>query len=88
MGVLSVKVCYKDECKVEKLVGQRAMKGYPKRFKFDKLELDVEYGSKVLPLPFSLKLRKRGDHDPVLMILKKNDHSSGPGVRKFLQTGI
>jgi len=58
MGSLSVKVCYKDECKVEKLVGQRAMKGYAKRFKFAELEMDVEYGSKVLPLPFSLKLRK------------------------------
>ena len=57
MGMLSVEVCYKESCKVEKLVGQRAMKGYPKRFKFGELEMDVEYGSKILPLPFSVKLR-------------------------------
>lgn len=57
-GMLSVKVCYKGECKVERLLGQRGMKGYPKRFTFGKLGVDVEYGSKVLKMPFSVKLRK------------------------------
>jgi len=57
MGMLSVKVCYRDSCKVEKLIGQRSMKGYPKRFDFGDTVVTVEYGSKVLTLPFALKLR-------------------------------
>ncbi len=57
MGMLSVEVCYKGVCKVEKLIGQRNMKGYPKKFAFDGVEAAVEFGSKVLTLPFSVKLR-------------------------------
>jgi len=57
MGMLSVEVCYKGACKVEKLIGQRNMKGYPKKFTFDGVDVAVEFGSKVLKLPFSVQLR-------------------------------
>ena len=57
MGMLSVKVCYRDNCKVEKLIGQRNMKGYPKHFDFGDVGVAVEFGSKVLKLPFQVKLR-------------------------------
>jgi cytochrome c-type biogenesis protein CcsB len=57
MGMLSVEVCYKGTCKIEKLIGQRNMKGYPKKFTFDGVDVAVEFGSKVLILPFSVKLR-------------------------------
>ena len=57
MGMLSVEVCYKGACKVEKLIGQRNMKGYPKKFAFDGVDVAVEFGSKVLILPFEVQLR-------------------------------
>jgi len=57
MGMLSVKVCYHGSCKTEKLIGQRSMKGYPKRFDFAETKITVEYGSKILLLPFEVKLR-------------------------------
>lgn len=57
MGMLSVKVCYHGSCKTERLIGQRSMKGYPKRFDFGETDITVEYGSKVLLLPFEVKLR-------------------------------
>ncbi len=57
MGMLSVEVCYQSKCKVEKLIGQRNMKGYPKNFDFGDTQVIVEFGSKVLHLPFSVKLR-------------------------------
>ena len=56
-GMLSVKVCYHDQCKTEKLIGQRSMKGYPKLFEFAETNVTVEYGSKVLLLPFAIQLR-------------------------------
>jgi cytochrome c-type biogenesis protein CcsB len=57
MGMLSVEVCYHDSCRTEKLIGQRSMKGYPKLFDFNTTKVIVEYGSKVLRLPFEIKLR-------------------------------
>jgi len=57
MGMLSVEVCYQGVCKIEKLIGQRNMKGYPKSFGFGDINVAVEFGSKVLKLPFSVKLR-------------------------------
>jgi len=56
-GILSVDVCYKGECKTEKLVGQRGMKGYGKDFNFGDVSAYIEFGSKVIDLPFSIKLR-------------------------------
>lgn len=57
MGMLSVEVCYADQCQTKRLLGQRGMKGYPKLFSFGDTKITVEYGSKVLNLPFSIYLR-------------------------------
>ena len=57
MGLLTADVCYKGKCQTEKLVGQRGMKGYGKDFKFGDINVYVEFGSKVIELPFSIKLK-------------------------------
>ncbi|ADV46604.1 cytochrome c biogenesis protein CcsA [Nitratifractor salsuginis] len=57
MGLLSVKVCYEGDCKVTRLVGRRGGKGFPKTLDFGDVKVTVEFGSKVVHLPFALKLR-------------------------------
>ncbi len=57
MGVLYIKICYEGECKKIKLVGQRGAKGFAKEFTLGPLKIKAEFGSKVVKLPFSLKLR-------------------------------
>lgn len=56
MGLVSVKVCYGDKCDTQRLVGQRGMKGVVKQFNFGDVKVDMEFGSRVLELPFKLKL--------------------------------
>ncbi len=57
MGTLNVKICYSGECKEIKLIGQRGAKGFAKEFMLGDLRIKAEFGSKVVKLPFSLKLR-------------------------------
>ncbi len=57
MGILWIKICYEGKCKEVKLIGQRGAKGFGKTIVLDKLKIKAEYGSKVIKLPFSLKLR-------------------------------
>ncbi len=56
MGLLSAKVCYGEKCQTQRLVGQRGMKGVARHYKFDDISVDAEFGSRVVKLPFKVKL--------------------------------
>jgi cytochrome c-type biogenesis protein CcsB len=57
LGMLTVSVCLDGNCQEVKLVGQRGGKGFEKALTFGDTKVDIEFGSKVVTLPFSLKLR-------------------------------
>jgi cytochrome c-type biogenesis protein CcsB len=57
MGLLTVKVCYGGTCKETRLVGQRGGKGFARELEFGEVKVTLEFGSKVIRLPFALKLR-------------------------------
>ncbi len=57
MGLLTVKLCLDGECREVKLVGQRGAKGFKKSITFGDTRVEAEFGSKVIRLPFALKLR-------------------------------
>ena len=58
MGMLHLRVCYKNECKDVKLIGQRGMKGFAKKINFTNgLKVTIEYGSHIILLPFYIKLK-------------------------------
>ncbi len=57
MGLLTVKVCYAGKCRQTRLVGKRGAKGYAKTLDFGGVKVTVEFGSKIVKLPFALKLR-------------------------------
>jgi len=57
MGALRVKLCLNGECHEVKLVGQRGAKGFKKSVTFGDTRVEAEFGSKVIRLPFYLKLR-------------------------------
>ncbi len=57
MGILTVDATLNGETKTIKLPGKRGMKGIPKIEDFGDTVVTLEYGSKVLELPFAIKLR-------------------------------
>ncbi len=57
MGLLTVKVCYAGKCRQTRLVGKRGAKGFARTLDFGEVKVTVEFGSKVVKLPFALKLR-------------------------------
>ena len=57
MGLLKIRVCYEGKCKETRLVGNRGAKGYPRTLDFGDLKATLEFGSRVVRLPFALKLR-------------------------------
>ncbi len=57
LGMLTVSVCLNGTCQEVKLVGQRGGKGFEKKLIFGDTTVTVEFGSKVVKLPFALKLR-------------------------------
>ncbi len=56
MGMLTVDVTANGETKEIKLPGRRGQKGLNRELKFGEVSVFLEYGSKVLLLPFSIKL--------------------------------
>jgi cytochrome c-type biogenesis protein CcsB len=57
MGMLHLDVCLGEECQEVKLIGQRGAKGFEKKLTLGTTQVDLEFGSKVVTLPFALKLR-------------------------------
>jgi len=57
MGILTVDALLNGQTKTVKLPGKRGMKGVPKTEDFGDTIVTLEYGSKTLQLPFSIKLR-------------------------------
>ncbi|RXK14368.1 cytochrome C biogenesis protein [Halarcobacter mediterraneus] len=57
MGILTVDATLNGETKTIKLPGKRGMKGITKIEDFGDTVVTLEYGSKVLELPFAIKLR-------------------------------
>ncbi|QKF81927.1 cytochrome c biogenesis protein CcsA [Halarcobacter ebronensis] len=57
MSILTVDVVLNGQTKAVKLPGKRGMEGFPKVEDFGDTVVTLEYGSKVLELPFSIKLR-------------------------------
>ena len=56
MSILTVDATLNNQTKSIKLPGKRGMKGVPKIEDFGDTILSIEYGSKLLKLPFSIKL--------------------------------
>ena len=57
MSIMTVATSYNGQTKNIKLPGKRGMKGMPKVEDFGDTVLSIEYGSKLLKLPFAIKLR-------------------------------
>ena len=57
-GLLNVDVTLDDKTELVKLIGRRGMKGYSVVSKFDDTEVSIEYGSKAMTVPFSIKLNE------------------------------
>jgi cytochrome c-type biogenesis protein CcsB len=57
MGMLTVRACYEGKCREARLMGQRGAKGFAKTLEFGEVEVRLEFGSKVIRLPFRLRLR-------------------------------
>ncbi|WP_457607769.1 cytochrome c biogenesis protein CcsA [Nitratifractor sp.] len=57
MGLLRLRVCYGGQCQTTRLVGKRGAKGFAKELDFGEVKVKLEYGSKIVKLPFALKLR-------------------------------
>ncbi len=57
MGLLEMKVCYEKSCKDITLVGKRGAKGFAKNIRFGDISVELEFGSKVVKLPFSIFLK-------------------------------
>jgi cytochrome c-type biogenesis protein CcsB len=58
MGILKVDVSIGEESQFVKLVGKRGMQGVGKDLEFGDISVHLEYGSKELKLPFSLRLNE------------------------------
>ena len=56
MGMLTVDVTINGETQELKLPGRRSQKGLERELKFGDISVFLEYGSKVLTLPFAIKL--------------------------------
>ena len=56
MGLLTLDVTYNGETQEIKLQGKRGQKGFSRALTFKDTTIFLEYGSKVLTLPFSIKL--------------------------------
>ena len=56
MGLLTLDVTYNEETYKIKLQGKRGQKGFSRTFTLGDTILTLEYGSKILVLPFSIKL--------------------------------
>ncbi|WP_456391875.1 cytochrome c biogenesis protein CcsA [Nitratifractor sp.] len=57
MGLLGLRVCYRNQCRETRLAGKRGAKGFKKSLNFGPVTVDLEYGSRIEKLPFALKLR-------------------------------
>ena len=57
MGLLDMRVCLKNECRDITLVGKRGAKGFAKSVKFGDITVDIEFGSKIVKLPFAIYLK-------------------------------
>ncbi|QKF73324.1 cytochrome c biogenesis protein [Aliarcobacter faecis] len=58
MGLLTLEVQYNDQKEDIRLPGLRGQIGVPKELKFDKYTIVLEYGSKYMELPFSIRLNE------------------------------
>ena len=56
MGLLSMDVTYNGQTQEIKLQGKRGQKGFSRGLEFGNTTLFLEYGSKIVSLPFSIKL--------------------------------
>ena len=56
MGLLKVDATLDGKTELVKLVGRRGMKGYSVETVFQDTKVSIEYGSKAMTLPFSIKL--------------------------------
>ena len=57
MGLLRLKGCYGGKCETVRLVGQRGAKGYDRELSLGDVKLKLEFGSKIIKMPFVLKLK-------------------------------
>lgn len=56
MGILTVEVSFNGETQTVRLPGKRAQEGVPRELVFGDTKIKLEYGSKVVGIPFSIKL--------------------------------
>jgi len=54
--MLRIKVSNKDNSKIVELQGIKATVGEPKEVVFENLKVSLSYGSKIIPIPFDIKL--------------------------------
>ncbi|QKF59477.1 cytochrome c biogenesis protein CcsA [Aliarcobacter lanthieri] len=58
MGLLSLEVSLNDKKEFIRVPGQRGQIGIPRELQFDKYTVILEYGSKFIELPFSIRLNE------------------------------
>jgi cytochrome c-type biogenesis protein CcsB len=56
MGILTVEVTFNGETQTVRLPGKRAQDGVPRELVFGDTKIKLEYGSKIVDIPFSIKL--------------------------------
>lgn len=56
MGILTAEVTFNGETQSVRLPGKRAQEGVPKELVFGDTKIKLEYGSKVVDIPFSIRL--------------------------------